>query len=133
MAAVQSWPAFQKPPPAIVAAATATSASSKTTTGALPPSSRWTRLSESAADRAIALPVATEPVSEIMSTPGCSTTAAPTSSPPATALSTPGGSTSAARAARRSVDTGVSGAGLSTTVLPAARAGPIFQSAIISG
>ena len=53
------------------------STSSKTTTGALPPSSRWTRLSVSAACSAIHLPVSTEPVSETMSTSSWSTSAAP--------------------------------------------------------
>ena len=47
------------------------STSSNTTTGALPPSSRCTRLSVSAAVRAMCLPVSTEPVSETMSTSGC--------------------------------------------------------------
>ena len=71
------------------------SASSKTTTGALPPSSRCTRLSVSAACAAIHLPVSTEPVSETMSTSGCSTSAAPVSLPPAMTLSTPLGRNSA--------------------------------------
>ena len=43
--------------PAIVSIAGSMSASSKTITGALPPSSRWTRFSESAAALAIHLPV----------------------------------------------------------------------------
>ena len=47
------------------------SASSKKITGALPPSSRWTRLSGSgAASRATDVPVAGEPVSKTMSTLG---------------------------------------------------------------
>ena len=133
MAAVQSWPALYQPVPAIVSATASMSASSKTTTGALPPSSRCTRLSESAAVRAIHLPVSTEPVSEIMSTSSWVTSAAPVSLPPATTLSTPLGRNSAAISPRRSVVSGVVGAGLRTIVLPAASAGPIFQIAIISG
>ena len=59
---------------------------------------------------------------------------APTGSPsPVMTLSTPGGRTSAASSARRSVVSGVSSDGLSTTTLPAASAGAIFQIAIISG
>src|SRR3954453_6043327 len=55
-------------------------------TGALPPSSRCTRLRVLAACSAIHLPVSTEPVSETMSTPSCSTIAAPASLPPASDL-----------------------------------------------
>ena len=65
-AAPHSWPEFQKPAARSAVAAAARSASGKMTTGALPPSSRWTRLSDSAAARATALPLRTEPVSAIM-------------------------------------------------------------------
>ena len=110
------------------------SASSKTTTGALPPSSRWTRLSVSARARAIHLPVSTEPVSETMSTSSWVTIAWPAGSPwPVMTLRTPGGKISAANSASFSVVSGVVSAGLRTTVLPAASAGPIFHTAIISG
>ena len=110
------------------------STSSKTTTGALPPSSRWTRLSVSAAALAIHLPVGGEPVRQTISTSGWVTSSTPVGSPwPPIALSTPGGSMSAHHSAKSSVVSGVVSAGLSTTVLPAASAGPIFQIAIISG
>ena len=46
------------------------SASSKTMTGALPPSSRWSRLTLSAATRAMCLPVSVSPVTEIIPTFG---------------------------------------------------------------
>ena len=59
--------------------------------------------------------------------------ARPVSRSPQTTLSTPGGRNSAAISASSSVETGVVSDGLSTTVLPAARAGAIFQIAIISG
>ena len=60
--------------------------------GLLPPSSSATRLTPLAAAAWIALPVATEPVNEIASTSGCSTSAWPTSLPvPCTTLNTPGG------------------------------------------
>ena len=49
-------------------------------------------------------------------------------------LQTPGGKISAHSSARiLSVVTGVVSAGFSTSVLPVASAGPIFQTAIISG
>ena len=48
-------------------------------------------------------------------------------------LKTPAGKISAAYSATLRTDSGVVSAGLSTTVLPAASAGPIFHTAIISG
>ena len=73
------------------------STSSNTITGALPPSSRCTRLSESAAALAIHLPVSGEPVSDTMSMSGCVTSDEPAGWPwPVITLSTPFGSTSAA-------------------------------------
>jgi len=44
------------------------SASAKTTLGDFPPSSRWTFVRFSAADRMTFLPVVTDPVKEILST-----------------------------------------------------------------
>jgi len=52
---------------------------------------------------------------------------------PDTTLKTPGGRNSWASSARSAVDAGVVSEGLSTKVFPAARAGAIFQIAIISG
>lgn len=53
---------------------------------------------------------------------------------PVITLRTPGGRpASSARAARASPDSGVSGAGLTTTVQPAARAAPIFRAIRPSG
>ena len=52
---------------------------------------------------------------------------------PQMTLSTPGGRNSAAISASSSVLTGVVSDGFSTTALPAASAGAIFQIAIISG
>ena len=89
----------------------------------------------SAAALAIHLPVWTEPVSETMSTSLWVTSALPAGSPwPVITLSTPVGHDlgHVARPAC-SVVSGVVSAGLSTIVLPAARAGPIFHTAIISG
>ena len=63
----------------------------------------------------------------------CETSARPVSRSPQTTLKTPGGRNSAMISAISSVDTGVVSDGLSTTVLPAARAGAHFQTAIIIG
>ena len=52
------------------------SASSKTITGALPPSSRWTRLRSSAAEPATSIPARTEPVIATICGVLCSTRAA---------------------------------------------------------
>ena len=88
----------------------------------------------STAARPIARPVGVEPVKLILSMPGCAVSAAPASPPPHTTLSAPAGRpASAASAARRNAVSGVSGAGFSTTVQPAASAGAIFHSAIASG
>ena len=67
----------------------------------------------------IFLPVATSPVSEIMSTPLWVTSAFPTVSPrPVMILTTPLGSSSASMCANLSAVSGVCSAGLKTTVLP---------------
>ncbi len=62
-------------------------------------------------------------------TPGCATSAAPTSSPiPWTRLNTPGGSpASTTRSISSEHDSGDHSAGLRITVEPAARAGAVFQ------
>ncbi len=88
----------------------------------------------SAEARAIHLPVSTEPVSDTMATSSWVTSARPAGSPwPVITLSTPLGRISAANSAIFRVLIGVVSAGFSTTVLPAASAGPIFQTAISSG
>ena len=67
--------------------------------------------------------------------PGWSRIRCPADGPyPGTTLTTPGGNpTSATSSAIRSADSGVSSAGLSTAVFPAARAGPSFQLVNITG
>jgi hypothetical protein len=91
-------------------------------------------LSDSAALRATARPLLTEPVSAIMATSGCSASRAPTTGPvPVTTLTAPGGRMSATSSANFSVVSGVCSDGLMTTVLPAARMGAIFHAAISSG
>ena len=83
----------------------------------------------------IRLPVAVSPVSDTMLMSSCLQRAAPTSSPgPVTTFSTPSGMPiSRARFASSTLVSGVLEAGLRTTVLPAASAGPIFQAAIRYG
>jgi hypothetical protein len=79
------------------------------------------------------MPAWVEPVIDTSCGVRCETRVRPVSRSPQTTLKTPGGKNSAAISASSSVDTGVVSDGLSTTVLPAARAGAIFQTAIISG
>ncbi len=132
----QPWPAWMQTLNAVVPTAAARSASSSTTAADLPPSSRKTRFRVGAAAAMIALPVAVDPVNDTRSTRGSVV------STPATALllgvttlSTPGGRSVCSAASRPSSQAthGVSGAALSTTVLPAARAGPILARLIWLG
>src|SRR6478672_11568779 len=109
-------------------------ASANTMLAALPPSSRVSRRPVPASSVAIRLPTAVEPVNATFARSGCATSAAPVSGPPVTTFSTPGGSpASSAISASSSAVSGVVSAGFSTTVLPHASAGAIFQAAISSG
>ncbi len=116
-------------------AAIGRSASANTMFGLFPPSSSETRFTVSAPMAAMRFPTAVEPVNAILSTPGWATSAAPVVAPgPGTTLRTPGGRpTSDATSASRSAVSGVSEAGLSTTVHPAASAGATFQEARFRG
>ena len=81
------------------------------------------------------LPTSTLPVNAILSTPGCSTIAAPAVAPrPVTMLTTPGGRPASEKldASSRTVS-GVCSAGLRTVVHPAQIAGASFQAAISNG
>ena len=103
------------------------SASSRTIAADLPPSSRLTRLSCSPHAAAMCLPVAEEPVNAILSTPGWRTRDSPVSRPPGTIDTTPSGrSSSSSISASHIASSGVSGAGLTTTVQPAISAGINF-------
>ena len=109
-------------------------ASSKTMLAALPPSSRVTFLSVPATAFAIARPTSVEPVKATLSTSGWATSARPVSPAPVTMLTTPGGRSACWQiSANSSAVSGVVSAGLSTTVLPQASAGAIFQASISSG
>ena len=133
--AQQSWPALPNTASGAAAAAASRSASANTMFADLPPSSSVTRLIVCAAPAAIARPTSVEPVNAIFATSGCSTSRAPQVEPgPATTLTTPSGiPASSAIRSNSSAVSGVSSAGLSTTVLPAASAGASFQDAIVSG
>lgn len=138
--AEHTWPLWMKA--ALSAWSTAVSkpssvaqASANTTLGFLPPSSSATFLTDSAAARITFVPLLSPPVKETRSTPGCSASRAPTVAPgPVTMLATPAGSpASVSSAISATVVSGVISLGLITKVLPAARAGAIFQLAWSSG
>ncbi len=133
--AQQSWPALPNTANGAAVAAASRSASAKTMFADLPPSSRVTRLIVPAAPAAIPRPTSVDPVKAIFATSGCSTRRCPQTDPgPATTLRTPSGmpASTAIRSSSIAVS-GVSSAGLRTTVLPAASAGAVFQDVITSG
>src|SRR5213596_55550 len=116
------------------ASARAGSASAKTRLGDLPPSSRSTRFMRGATASWMRAPTAELPVNEIMSISGASTSASPISGPwPPTKLSTPGGRTAPTIRQSAATPSGSAGAGFTTTVLPQARAGPIFPAQFVIG
>ena len=130
--AQQSWPALSNTAYGAVAAARSRSASANTMLALLPPSSSVTRLTWRAQPAMISRPTSVDPVKTILRTSGWSTSRCPTTLPlPGSTVSTPSGSP-AARASspiRRAVS-GVTSAGLATTVFPAARAGAMPQAKI---
>ena len=131
---MQHWPWLKKIPFAAPGIAASRSASANTTFGDLPPSSSETFLRLPAAALTISLPTSVEPVNATLSTSSCAASAAPASPKPVTMLTTPSGSpASCSSSPRRSADSGVCSAGLSTTVQPQASAGPSFHAAISSG
>ena len=132
----QPCPACIEAVNADIAHAPARSASSSTRNADLPPSSRNTFLMVAAASIITARPVAVDPVNETMSTRGSLDSSAPTPwSLEVTMLTTPAGKSvcSAISSPSTAAHHGVSGAGLSTRVLPAASAGPILARLIWCG
>ena len=123
--AQQSWPALSNTAYGAPAAAASRSASAKITLALLPPSSSVTGLMCCAQPAMICRPTSVEPVNTILPTSRCSTKRWPTTLPlPGSTWNTSSGSpASSASSARRMAVSGVSSAGLSTTVLPAASAG----------
>ncbi len=91
----------------------------------LPPSSRVTRFTCGAQPAMIRVPTSVEPVNTILRTSGWVTKRSPTTEPlPASTWNTPSGiPASSASSPSRSAVSGVSSAGLRTTVFPAASAG----------
>ena len=109
-------------------------ASGNTMLGLFPPNSRETCANRAPATSPTCLPTSVEPVNDTLSTPGCRSSASPTTLPlPVTTFRTPGGRKGAAISAISRMVSGASSAGLSTTVLPAASAAGTFIAAIISG
>ncbi len=111
------------------------SASSNTMCGDLPPSSSPAGISRAPATAAIARPVSVPPVNDTIRTPGCATSAAPTSSPwPGSTVSRPSGRPASAQIrASSSASIGVSSEGLRITALPAASAGAAFCASAMIG
>jgi hypothetical protein len=103
--------------------------------GDLPPSSSHARLRfDCAAYCMISLPTAVEPVNAMQSTSRCSASSLPGSPAPGTTLNTPAGMpASYASCATRIAVSGDFSDGFSTTLLPAASAGPNFHAAIRIG
>ena len=103
--------------------------------GALPPSSRETRLTVLMQAAARRFPTAVEPVKVNLATSGEPVSTSPMGAgAPVTTLNTPAGTpASSARTARARAVKGVSSEGLSTTVQPAARAGATFRVTMAAG
>ncbi len=121
---------------AAIEQAPARSASSSTRNADLPPSSRNTFFSVAAPSAITARPVLVDPVNDTMSTRGSFDSRAPTAwSLEVTTLTTPAGKSvcSVINSPSTAAAHGVSGAGLSTKVLPAASAGPILARLIWCG
>ena len=95
----------------------------------LPPSSRLTRLSESAAALEIRMPAREDPVKLTMSTSGCTESCDPTPTPsPFSMLNTPAGKpASCINSANRTPDKGAISEGFRMTVQPVAIAGIAFS------
>ena len=129
---MQTWPELNIPPQAAALAARSMSASRRTIIGSLPPSSRLTGVSVSAA-RAITLrPVRSEPVNWMKST--LSTRAPPVSPIPWTTSKTSGPPISCFQASTTSaIPSGVNSEGLMTTAAPAISAGIASPSERIRG
>ncbi|MDT4849802.1 hypothetical protein FQZ97_839320 [compost metagenome] len=126
----QVWPLLRNLELSAPCTAASRSASSKTMKGALPPSSRLTFLMVSAHWAISSLPIPVEPVKESFCTNEFPVSSAPISRDlvPGTMFSTPAGIPARSpSAASAKAESGVSEAGLSTTVQPAASAGPTLR------
>ena len=135
MGAVQICPEWKDQVEPMQPIAPFTSASSKTTQAPLPPSSSSVRFMVRAAFSAMVTPTWVEPVKLTQSTSSESTSAAEEAGPlPLTRLTTPGGKPTSLRMRTSStMASGSCGAGLTTTVLPAASAGATFPAMLTMG
>ena len=133
---MQAWPPLRILATMAPSSAASTSASARTTKGALPPSSIPHLSTLSAAVRSSRRPTSVEPVNDSMRVRRSVSMASTTGpgSDVVTTLSTPAGSpASCSSAATARAVSGVSAAGLSTAVQPAARAGAILRVAMAAG
>nr|CAA49825.1 unnamed protein product [Azospirillum brasilense] len=133
--AVQLWPCRVKRMPATAPSmALSRSASPITIIGLLPPSSRVTGISLSAARCEMIFPVSTEPVKVTLPTPGWVTRGAPHPGPsPDRMLRTPAGRTWFMTWMTRRAASGASSADLTMTAFPATSAGAILSAIRYSG
>ncbi len=133
--AEQVWPPFWTMALTITGAAASRSASSKTICGDLPPSSSVQGMWFRAAAIWTCSPTSGEPVKLMKSTPGCSESARPATSPrPVTILMAPGGKpVSVASSPMRNMVRQASSAGLVTVALPMASAAPTERPKICTG
>ncbi len=136
LAAVQASPPLRILAAIAPAIATSRSASSRTRNGELPPSSIDALITCGAHSSSSRRPTAVEPVNDSLRTRGSARTASASGAGSAvqTTLTTPCGTpaSSSSRAIASAVR-GVSCAGLSTTVQPAASAGPSLRVAMAAG
>lgn len=127
MGRAQPWPVLLMAKAAQYGTTVSRSVSAKRRLADLPPSSNRTGLRLWAAVAMMRRAVAGPPVKEILSTPGCATSASPASPSPVTTLITPSGiPASRARSAKSRAENGVDSAGLMTTVLLTASEGGTF-------
>ena len=133
--AEHTCPEWTKPPLRALSTAASKSASAKMTFGFLPPSSRATRFTVSAACLAIILPVTRPPVKETISTSGWVDSGLPAVAPaPVMRFATPAGTPASVSTVMSIIAVcGVSSACLRTKVLPAASAGATFHATCSSG
>src|SRR5919204_70178 len=115
--AEQTSPWLTNTPKSAPSTAASKSASAKKMLGDFPPSSREIFFSVAAAARMMLLPTSTLPVNAILSTSGCSTSAAPVAGPPVTMLTTPDGRPASLKLAASSrIVSGVCSAGFRSVV-----------------
>ena len=135
LAAVQRCPVVPNPPQTAPSTARSSRASSITMMMFLPPISRWQCLKAGAQASDTLRPTSVEPVNDTMWTSLSPMSGAPTCvPPPVTMLTTPLGRPASSRAwIRFTTESGVSDAGLITTVLPTMSAGIIFHEGMAIG